>query len=117
MPDPYRRSIAELITRYELEPALRDIYVEGDRDWFFLRWFFQSIGCRIPVVYMIEATVNVPTRLLRQAGASGNRGRVIALCMEMEATLPPIARNVRGLVDKDYSELLGVMPSSRFLLY
>jgi hypothetical protein len=115
MPDPYRRSIAELITRYELEPNLRDIYVEGDRDKFLLQWFFRSIGLDRPVVYAINVAVDIPPRLLRRYGG-GNRGRVITLCADLEAGLAASARNVFGLVDKDYSELLGTLPLCRYLL-
>lgn len=56
MTDPYRWTIPELIARYELEPDLRDIFVEGDRDLFLLNWFFNSAGLRKPVVYTERRT-------------------------------------------------------------
>jgi hypothetical protein len=117
MPDPYRHSIAELVTRYEFEPELRDIYVEGDRDYFFLGWFFKCIGRHQVVIYTIEASVDVPARLLAGNTLFGNRGRVIGLCMELATKLSEIADNVLGLVDKDYSEILNAMPSYLRLLY
>ena len=38
-----RRSIEELITRYELEPSLKDIYVEGHSDKVIIEWFLQEM--------------------------------------------------------------------------
>jgi hypothetical protein len=116
MPDPYRHSIAELITRYELEPDLRDLYVEGDRDRFLLKWFFKRIGRRGVTVYLIESSVDVPAALLARHGGHGNRGRIIALCVELASALPNTGKAVRGLIDKDYSEILGTIPTARFLI-
>ncbi len=117
MPDPYRRSIEELITRYELEPQLRDIYVEGDRDRFFLNWFLVRSGCRQAVVYPIETSVYIPPVLLARNRVSGNRGRVIVLCLELAAKLSRNSNNVLGLVDKDYSQILGESVESHLLLW
>jgi hypothetical protein len=116
MPDTYRRSIEELITRYELEPELRDVYVEGDRDKFFLSWFFEMSTVPKPVIYPVNVAVNISNHTLLRAGVAGNRGRVIVLCAELEGNLPQIAENVVGVVDLDYSELLGTIPSSPQLL-
>lgn len=116
MPDQYRRSIAELVTRYEFEPGLRDIYVEGDRDKFLLKWFLEFNRSNQVVVYPIEMSVEVPAEVLRLHGEYGNRGRVIALCKELDRALPANAENIRGLIDKDYSEILQKLPSSRSLL-
>jgi hypothetical protein len=51
MPDPYRRTLAELTTRYEFEPDLRDLYVEGATDRHFLVWFFLTSGASRVAVY------------------------------------------------------------------
>ena len=115
MADPYRHSIGELATRYELEPGLRDLYVEGENDRWMLEWFFTSIGSANVRVYPIEA-VDVPPELLDEHVASGNRGRVLALCRQLEDRLRGEARSVRGLIDKDDSDLLGITFASRHLL-
>jgi uncharacterized protein DUF4435 len=115
MPESYRRTIAELVTRYELEPDLRDLFVEGTRDYFLFEWFFRHNDVANVVIYSI-ASVNVPPELLQQTGSSGNKGRVVALCKELESKLPERAQNALGLVDKDYDHLLGISFSSRFLV-
>jgi len=106
MPDHYRHTVSELITRYELEPALRDIYVEGYRDQYFLRWFFHYVGKSAVVVYPILDAVE-RGELLQENGEGGNRARVIDLCVKLSAALSPGVQNVGGVIDKDYWELLG----------
>ncbi len=115
MTESNRRSISELVARYEFEPTLRDLYVEGERDWFLLDWFFRSLHLDNVVVYLI-AGVDVPPRLLRSLGVAGNKGRVVALCEQMALHLNNDARNLLGLIDKDRDDLLGVSFSSRFLV-
>jgi hypothetical protein len=115
MPDQYRRLISELITRYEFEPQLRDLYVEGDRDLYLFRWFFSRRHCAKAVVYSV-GVVDVPADLLSRHNVAGNKGRVIALCRELAANLPEEVRSIRGLVDKDDFHLLGISLSSRYLV-
>jgi hypothetical protein len=116
MPDPYRRSIAELVTRYQFEPGLRDIYVEGDRDKFLVKWFFDRGDIDGVGVYPISISVDIPRELLDRYREYGNRGRVIVLCKELDQLLPVDSRSVRGLVDIDCAELLDSVPASRSLL-
>ena len=59
-----RRTIAELVARYELEPTLRDVYVEGRFDSAVLTWLFRERGCVDAVVYEIDP--------LRDSGRSFN---------------------------------------------
>lgn len=82
MPDLPRLEIEELLARYELEPEIRDIYVEGvfDKD-LLTYWSRDKTGdC---VFYEIDV-VNVPSGLLTRHGfTEGNRQRVIALAREL----------------------------------
>jgi hypothetical protein len=100
MAEPYRRSLSELATRYEFEPKLRDVYVEGEHDRFVLGWFFDRSGRTEVAIYPI-LSVDVPAELLQPIGIFGNKGRVIALCKYLEDHLAVEARNVLGMVDKD----------------
>jgi hypothetical protein len=115
MPDDvYRRSIAELLTRYQFEPDLRDVYVEGPRDELLLKWFFRRSGIDGAVAYPIS-TVDVPDSVIRPLGVTGNRGRVIGLCVELGKMLDNSTENVRGLIDKDFFEILQEDYESRLL--
>ena len=115
MAEPYRRSFRELVTRYEFEPQLRDLYVEGERDRFLLGWFFRGSHCNEVAIYPI-LSVEVPRELLEQLRVFGNQGRVIALCKYLEEHLSVEARNVLGLIDKDTTEFLGKPIRLRYLV-
>jgi hypothetical protein len=85
--DDGRRTIAELIARYEVEPTLRDVYVEGDFDAALVSWFLRHHRCDGVVVYTID-TVNVPKDQVISAGLEdGEKGRVICACQQLAAAL------------------------------
>lgn len=81
-----RRSIEELCSRYEMEPELKDYYVEGvfDREVFTQVQGGNSDGV---VIYEID-TVDVSAEILRKFGlTNGNKQRVVALAKELAAQL------------------------------
>jgi len=112
-----RWSIAELQIRYELEPELTDVFVEGDFDRELLT---QSQGCTTTraTIYEIDC-IDVPMDTLTKYGlTTGNKQRVIALAHEL-ATLPENAK-VKCLVDRDLDHWFGqlsVSPKLRWSLY
>ncbi len=82
-----RRTIEELYTRYDLEPELADIYVEGPSDAAFIEWFLHHNGRRCWQVYPVES-VNVPSELIAERGFDeGARGRVLTLAITLEERL------------------------------
>lgn len=84
--------------RYDLEPQLADVFVEGVFDKEILSEVFSNLS-REAAFYEID-TVNVPPELLARHGlTSGNKQRVVALSRELES-LEEHAR-VRCLVDRD----------------
>jgi|SRR5882672_1324324 len=104
-----RWTLEELLSRYELEPSIRDIYVEGPFDQFFLQWFLQQSGLANIVAYPIDS-VHLPGAVLDRLGLEhGNRGRVIALAHELEATSPRDLRTqVACVVDADFDHFLKI---------
>ncbi|WP_369349366.1 hypothetical protein [Stenotrophomonas sp. JAG2] len=93
-----RWSIEELLARYDLEPQLTDVFVEGNFDKEVLTEAFSGIS-REAIFYDIGA-VNVPAELLAAHGlTSGNKQRVVALSREL-GNLAVEAR-VKCLVDRD----------------
>lgn len=105
LPSQYRRTIPELVTRYELEPSLRDLFVEGDRDLHFLHWLFARSETSGVVIYKID-TVDIPEALLDGLSHSGNAGRVVAFCTAIETAISQTTPNVVGLVDRDVIEAI-----------
>ncbi len=102
--------------RYDLEPTLRDVYVEGAFDHAIVEEVLRRAGCTRATVYQID-TIDVPADTLRKYGLSdGNKGRVIALCLELEAQMMP-PEQVTGLVDRDFDNLLGLTYPCSLLLF
>ena len=110
-----RRSMEELVARYELEPELRDIYVEGRADSMFFQWFLERSGKPNAAVYEI-GTVNVPYDVLHKHGLDdGERGRVIGLALELDRKLLH-PHQVTCIADKDFDTILGKEYSCSSLL-
>lgn len=93
-----RWSINELLVRYELEPELKDIFVEGSFDREILTHHVSGKNSH-QTFYEIDV-VDVPLTILESYGlTSGNKQRAIALSMEL--TKVPSSAHVFCLVDRD----------------
>ncbi len=100
-----KRTIDELLARYELAPDLHDVYVEGEFDKRILEWFLSRIEANDVKVYEID-TVDIPEDMfVQERGATGNRGRIIALCNELENKFENNL-NVIGIIDLDFDRVL-----------
>jgi hypothetical protein len=111
-----RRTLEEIVARYELEPDLRDVYVEGEFDAFLIRWLLDEAGISSVFVYEI-ATVNIPSELVSEAQAeNNNRGRVIALAQKLDKALGTQARQATLIIDRDFDSLLDRSLETDFLL-
>lgn len=110
MSDMTRRRIEEIYARYELEPTLCDIYVEGPFDEAVLSQVIRTSGLVAVVPYDID-TVDVPAELLKRHGlTSGRKQRVIALARELAAI--PNDPKFRCLVDRDLDHWMGPLEST-----
>lgn len=98
MSDESRWSVDELLARYELEPELADIFVEGllDREILDQTEYCSQNGI---VLYEIDSVDVPPAVLDRHRLSSGNKQRVIALSRELCAV--PDEAKVFCLVDRD----------------
>lgn len=75
-------TIDELLARYELEPHLSDVFVEGTFDKEVLTQAFSSTSERF-TFYEINV-VNVPKDTVERYGlSSGNKQRLMALAQEL----------------------------------
>ncbi len=112
MIDHARWSIEELLTRYDLEPELADVFVEGAFDKEILSEVFSHLS-RETAFYEID-TVNIPPELLARHGlTSGNKQRVVALSKELD-NLEEHA-SVRCLVDRDLDHWFDEVKDTRRL--
>jgi hypothetical protein len=115
-----RRSLEEISLRCQLEPSLKDVFVEGDFDLALLRWFIASTKdlerSEDVNVYKIDDVDLTDEVLERHELKRGNKSEVIALCLEMDRILGSDSLSVTGIVDRDAEEVLGESHNTQSLL-
>ena len=107
-----KRNISEIKTRYELEPDLSDIYLEGTFDKEIFDAALKVAPEYFRPCYAID-DIEVDADVL--AGyelTTGNRQRVIALANELD--LPDTC--VRLVVDRDFEDWLPTLPNTNGLV-
>ena len=108
-----RRKISEISLRYQLEPELNDVYVEGFLDKEVIDVAMKGKEQTFRPSYAIE-DIEIDSDILgKHRLTSGNRQRVIALAKEL--ALIPDTR-VRFLVDRDFEDWLPALPSANGLV-
>lgn len=108
-----RRTIEDLIARYENEPELKDIYVEGAFDQEILTGCLREAGIDDRVVYWIDS-VDIPVELLKKHHLSeGMKQRVIALARELSA----VGSSHRCVVDRDFDHWIGAIENTPGLIW
>lgn len=114
-------TLNELITRYEDEPNLCDIYVEGNTDKHLIKWFLEQHGYRAVQDFNISDgnDLNISGEELKQRDLiDNNRSRVIAVALEMQKELKVMPKHLSCLVDKDVDWLFKKeYPSCEGLLF
>jgi hypothetical protein len=112
-----RRTIDELVTLYELEPEIRDLFVEGASDRVLFLWYLRH-RCRGNYSVQDISTIDVPPEVIeKNAQDNGNRGRIISLAYELDERLSGVSRNCVTLVyDSDFDRVLGVSQKCDLLL-
>lgn len=110
-----RRTIADILTRHELEPGLNDVYVEGSFDKEILDRIFSSQQGPVRTVYEID-TINVPPDVvISHSLTDGNKQRVIALARELASIDDNCS--YRCLVDRDLDHWIGVLEKTKRLAW
>ena len=107
------RSIEDLKNRYEMEPGLMDIIVEGEYDQEILTEHLSKSGHNDLVVYTI-ASVDIPFPLLsKHSFTEGNKQRVIVLARELGS----IDFSFICLVDRDLDHWFGALEKTHNLIW
>lgn len=113
-----RRTIDELLARYDLEPDLFDVYVEGYFDKDIIDACLYGKADNNVAIYVIDS-IDIGIDLLERYGfTSGNKQRLIALSMELGASKN--AKSRRYLIDRDFDywlKLLYVSDGLRWTKY
>lgn len=119
MPDvETARTLDELVTLYELEHSLRDIYVEGCTDQRVISQYLSECGFHDIQVREIS-TVSISFSQFAHRNLEDNRrSRVIYLAQELEHRVNrDLYKNVACLADSDFDVLFGITHSGRLLLF
>ncbi|MEH1856297.1 MAG: hypothetical protein V7L11_32575 [Nostoc sp.] len=117
MENEIRRTLDELVTRYELEPELCDIYVEGKTDKQLIEWFLDEKQLQDFAVYEID-TVEIPAQSLFELGLKDNiRSRVIALAIYIHDKFLENPLHITCIADKDFDWLFGKEYQCDLLLF
>lgn len=113
--DETRRTIAELVARYQLEPSLRDVYVEGPFDASLLTWFLNAGGANNAAVYTIS-TVEISSLVLaKHSLTSGEKQRVVAFAREIMTALGDCPE-VTCVIDADLDRVFKTIPTEAIVL-
>ncbi|MEZ5944128.1 MAG: hypothetical protein R3C18_22275 [Planctomycetaceae bacterium] len=103
-----RKTVEELCTLYELEPTVRDVFVEGADDKAFLKWYLEQRGASGVSVFEIDAVELPPECVIDADCEDGRRGRVIAFGIVLNESLQGASRECPTLVcDADTDNTLG----------
>ena len=110
-------TLNELITRYELEPTVCDLFVEGQRDQNFYRWYLNKVGRGHVSVLHIDSVEITRENLERLRLSAGNRNRIIALALLLDTLLTTTHPCVRCVADSDFDFVLQSRICSSHLVY
>jgi len=110
-----RRTMEEVVARYEFEPELKDVFVEGAFDSEVLTECFKHHGQSSRIVYGID-TVEIPKEFLHRQGLTdGNKQRVIALARVLSTLQGDL--ECRCLVDRDLDHWFGELETNKTLIW
>ena len=112
-----RRTIGELLTRYVLEPNLRDLFVEGSRDRSLYDWYLRKCAYKDVAVFAVDSVEITQETLELHGLGNGNRSRLIGLALELDGQFPVGLKFVRCVVDSDFDFIFESSIHSTHLLY
>jgi hypothetical protein len=116
MDEAASRTLDELVALYQLEPELRDIYVEGSNDQSFVEWFLGVQGSKDVVVKDVGC-VHIPVTMVLERGLEDNqRGRVITLAHYLEDKFGSDFLIVICIADADFDHIRSLTHSTKILL-
>lgn len=113
-----RRSLDEILVRYESHPTLKDLYVEGRQDHAIIKWFLDRNNRTDICVYDIDA-VEIPKQCLRslKLNEHSNRDKLIALSEVLSTKYNKRKIKVRCMADADFDRHLHTCRSNYILEY
>ena len=112
-----KRILEEICSIYSLEPQLKDIFVEGRSDKYFVEWYLQDSNVDDVSVYSIDL-IDIPDEILAEHNLTkgSKRSYVLALSCTLAARFPS-ELNVLCLADRDFEDYRTTVKINRYLLF
>jgi len=114
-----RIQISDLIAKYTLEPLIRDVYVEGDRDQSFFNWLIPKMGLPSDVSVLPIRAIDVPRHLVQSHAftRTGEHEELITLALELNRSLASYPPHVTCVADAEFDHLLSRPRQATGLVY
>ena len=110
-----RWTVNELMTRYELEPSLTDVFVEGQYDKDILTCAYEHSATERRALYTSDV-LDVEAGLFEKHRLSnGNKQKLIILWRELSGV--NTSGNVRFIVDRDVDHWVGALETNNGLVW
>lgn len=109
------RTLEEIFLRYELEPDIKDLYVEGVNDKKFIDWFLNLKERRDICVYTID-TVVLPLSISKEINKN-NKKKVIVFSNELSNHADSPYLNVKCIIDRDCDTYLSKIVDNTYIEY
>lgn len=106
----------ELLTKYDLEPSLIDIYVEGSEDESFYNYHLERMGKNLRFVDISSIEFPESLDLSQNNLENNNRDKILFLLSEINKKIPD--NTVYGIIDRDilkYTRGISDIPQNVFL--
>lgn len=112
------RRVDELIVAYKLEPSLKEIYVEGQRDKILIQDYTESINPQIVVFTITNIDFeDIDNSRFNLSIEKNNRNRLILLALIFGELSFDFMTNIMLIVDSDFDFLLGKEHVSKYMYY
>lgn len=113
-----KQPLNEIRVQYQLEPSLKDVYVEGATEVSIMRWFFDRKDKKDVHVYPIDI-VEIPAEAYERTSlrAGSNHNKVIVLAEELSRDFDRKKIKVKCIADADYDRYLNRCRSNYILEY
>lgn len=106
----------ELLTKYDLEPSLVDIYVEGAEDESFYSYHLEKMGKQLRFIDISTIDFSESLDLTKYGLENNNRDKIIYLLSEINKSLP--INRIYGIIDRDilqYTRGFANTPANLFI--
>lgn len=108
-------TVTELVTRYELEPTLNDVFVEGQSDKDIIGCAYDHSSKEKRKIYTADV-VSIDDEIFEKNRLTkGNKQKLIILCRELREV--NVSENVRFIVDRDTDHWFGELEEGKGLLW